>query len=178
VTAGLITEEAPLLYGSATATFDSARVYRYQLTRIWDELRPSAVWIMLNPSTADAEADDPTIRRCAGFTKAWGLGGLVVVNLFALRATDPRLLRRHPDPVGPRNDEFITEIVWPDSLVVCAWGANRVADERSVDVLGILSARGAQPKCLGKTRDGYPRHPLYVRGSTELGPFEPESEAA
>jgi hypothetical protein len=168
VTAGLITEEAPLLYGSATATFDTVRVYRYKLVRVWDETRACAVWIMLNPSTADAFSEDPTIKRCMTFTKNWGLGGLVVVNLFALRATDPRLLQRHPDPVGPENDRFIAEVIGPDSVVVCAWGANRMADYRHEEVMDIIAARGAKPKCLGTTRAGYPRHPLYVRGDTVL----------
>jgi hypothetical protein len=101
-----------------------------------------------------------------------------VVNLFALRATDPRLLQRHPDPVGPENDRFIAEVIGPYSVVVCAWGANRMADYRHEEVMEIIAARGAQPKCLGTTRAGYPRHPLYVRGDTELEPIEPGFEAA
>lgn len=101
-----------------------------------------------------------------------------MVNLFALRATDPRLLRRHPDPVGPENDRFIAEAIGPNSVVVCAWGANRMADWQHDDVMDIIAARGARAMCLGKTRAGYPRHPLYVRGDTDLETFEPEFEAA
>ena len=84
----------------------SARVYRYLLTRRWGTV-PAMVWIMLNPSTADAFAEDPTIRRCLIFAHREGCGGLTVVNLFALRSTDPKALTRHPDPVGPANDTFI-----------------------------------------------------------------------
>jgi hypothetical protein len=183
VTAGLITDEQTLLYGSASATFDAARVYRYKLVRVWDETRPCAVWVMLNPSKAGAFTGDPTAGRVATFTKAWGLGGFVAVNLYGLIATDPRELARHPDPVGPESDRFIAEVIGPDSVVVCAWGANKMADQRGLAALDIIAARGAHPKCLGVTAAGYPTHPLargkhYVPAGTELRSLEPEFEAA
>src|SRR5450755_1416997 len=102
-------ESASLLFGTGSAVFSADRTYRYRLTRTWGSSGSHAVWVMLNPSTADALADDPTIRRCTGFSRALGLDGLVVVNLFALRATEPRELRRHPEPAGPANDWFIQE---------------------------------------------------------------------
>jgi hypothetical protein len=74
--------------------------------------------------------------------------------------------------VGPENDRFIAEAIGPDSVVVCAWGANQMADQRHAKVVDTIAARGAQPKCLGKTRAGYPRHPLYVRGDTKLACFD------
>jgi hypothetical protein len=166
-----ITESAPLLAGKATAVFSEDRAYRYRLTRTWGSSGTHATWIMLNPSTADALTDDPTIRRCIAFTKAWGLDSLLVVNLFALRATDPAGLLRHPAPVGEANDRFIREAVAPWSVVVVAWGAHKIAAARSQAVLDMLAARVASVGCLGVTRDGCPRHPLYVPASQPLESF-------
>ena len=97
--------------------------YRYLLWRYWGEAK-RLVWVLLNPSTADARQDDPTIRRCVGFAKGWGYDGIQVVNLFAYRATDPRELKAVVDPVGPRNDEFIERAARGHEMVVVAWGAN------------------------------------------------------
>lgn len=150
--------------------------YRYLLTRRWAD-GPMMGWLMLNPSTADAEKDDATIRRCIGFAKAWGFGALSVLNLFALRATDPAALLRHPDPVGPRNDEYITDTIgvlleaaWPNATVVAAWGSHRMAAERGRQVVR-GSAWAVQLKCLGKTKSGAPRHPLYVPANATLRNF-------
>jgi len=85
------------------ATFSTDRVYRYALWRVWDAALPSFVVIGLNPSTADETENDPTIRRCIGFAKREGCGGLVMLNLFAVRATDPRVMMAHPEPIGPDN---------------------------------------------------------------------------
>jgi hypothetical protein len=168
----LLHESAPMLIGEGHAVLSEDRAYRYQLKRTWGTSGTHVTWIMLNPSTADALADDPTIRRCTSFTKAWGFDGLIVVNLFALRATDPRELARHPDPVGPENDEFIRDSICPWSEVVVAWGANREADRRVTDVMEIITERAGGAGCLGVTSAGYPRHPLYVRGNTELVTYE------
>ena len=167
-----IHQSAPLLTGSAEAILSEDQRYRYRLDRHWGSSGTHATWIMLNPSTADALQDDPTIRRCIAFTKAWGLDGLIVVNLFAFRATDPRQLTRAADPVGPANDDFIRQAVCPWSVVVAAWGANRMADQRTEEVMEILTERAGAVGCLGKTREGYPRHPLYVHGGTELTEYE------
>src|SRR4028119_2392792 len=86
------------------AIFDPTRTYRYALWRTWDAARPPVAFVLLNPSTADARRDDPTIRRCANFARTWGFGGLEVVNLFAFRATHPTDLKCAADPVGPQND--------------------------------------------------------------------------
>jgi hypothetical protein len=148
-------------------------VYRWNLHRQWAPGRRCDVWIMLNPSTADASLDDPTIRRCIAFSHRWGAGGIAVVNLFALRATDPEQLRTHPDPVGYRNDGVIMQEVIvareSDAKVIAAWGAHPMAVERARIVarnIGFLY-------CLGTTAAGAPRHPLYVRGDTELVPWRP-----
>lgn len=159
---------------TATATFSPCRTYRYALTRWWDLDRPWAAFIMLNPSTADALVDDPTVRRCLSFAKSWAAGGLVVLNLYALRATDPKMLRGHPDPVGPDNDRLIASLVSGETLlgpVVCAWGAHPGTAARSDRVLTLLRNRAIRPLCLGTTRDGHPRHPLYVRGDTAAVDF-------
>jgi hypothetical protein len=131
---------------------------------------------MLNPSTADALIDDPTIRRCASFTKAWGCGGFEVVNLFALRATDPRELMRHPFPHGPMNRERLEIVLkycsWRHR--VAAWGA---ASTMSRATLGLkeLVLRGLDSsgrlECLGVTKAGHPRHPLYLPKTARLQPW-------
>jgi hypothetical protein len=166
-----ITESAPLLTGEATATFSEDRAYRYRLTRTWGTSGTRAVWIMLNPSTADALKDDPTIRRCVAFTKAWGLDGLVVVNLYALHATDPAELLCHPAPVGEANDRFIREAIHPWSVVIAAWGAHKIAAARSRVVREMAVARAGSVGCLGVTKAGCPRHPLYVPASQPLVRF-------
>jgi hypothetical protein len=128
---------------------------------------------MLNPSTADTNTDDPTIRRCVGFARGWGYGGILVVNLFALRATNPRQLRSHTNPVGRGNDRRIAAAVTEMDLVVCAWGSHPLAARRAETVLRILRRFRACPeiRCLGITKDGAPRHPLYVKGDVHPTPF-------
>jgi hypothetical protein len=157
-------------------------VYRYTLTRRWGP-GPAIPWVMLNPSTADHQADDATIRRVVGFTRDAGYRACVVLNLFALRATDPVELLRHPDPVGPRNDATIRATVLAhrhaspsDTLarfVAVAWGASvddrQLAARASEALNGALA--GADLRCLGTTRSGQPRHPLYVPVVTPLQPY-------
>jgi hypothetical protein len=121
---------------------------------------------MLNPSSADATVDDPTVRRCIGFSRAWGMGALVVVNLFAFRTPSPGDLSRVDDPVGPENDDAIHDAVVRSRVVVAAWGAERLARRRTACVFEILAGLGRDVRCLGTTKDGSPRHPLYVAAST------------
>lgn len=156
---------------SAGAEIGPCGTWRYRLTRSWDSGLPRMCWIMLNPSTADAEQDDPTIRRCIDFTRRWGYGGLVVGNLYALRATDPAQLAAHPDPVGPENNEYLRAMAADSAMVVCAWGAHPMATRRSAQVRIMLAEAGVQLWCLGTTRSGAPRHPLYVPASTALVPW-------
>lgn len=132
--------------------------------------------LMLNPSTADATLDDPTIRRCRGFAKGWGMGGLVVVNLFAFRATSPAALKSSADPVGPENDDAIHDAVVGSRAVVAAWGVHGRLLGRADQVLGLLREIGREPMCLGVTKDGYPRHPLYVRRDARLAAFRTPTE--
>ncbi len=143
--------------------------YRYKLTREAHDQFPTrgpALFIMLNPSTADASLDDPTIRRCRGFAKAWDCNGIVVANLYALRATNPADLWRHVDPVGPDNDAFLAALIREHETIVCAWGAN-AKPERVAQVRKLFRDIN-RPVCLGMTKDGAPRHPLYVRGDQPL----------
>jgi hypothetical protein len=129
--------------------------------------------VMLNPSVADASHDDPTIRRCIGLAKAAGAGGLRVVNLFALRSTDPGALAGSDDPVGPVNDEYILAAARACDRVVAAWGAYPVASRRAGVVCAMLRKADVLLECWGTTRYGHPRHPLYVQSTAPLQPWEP-----
>jgi len=129
---------------------------------------------MLNPSTADAEIDDPTIRRCMGFTRREGFDAMVVVNLCAFRATDPRELLDADDPGGPENGEWIHKACFQGTTIVCAWGAIPKPIRKFADLAVKLmrdDGYGEKLKCLGKTKDGQPRHPLYVRADAPLVEF-------
>jgi hypothetical protein len=146
--------------------------YRYRLTRVWGDSRRFATFIMLNPSTADATEDDPTIRRCIGFTQSWSLGALVVVNLYAFRATNPADLRFADDPVGPGNGYALADAIAGSALcggpLVAAWGAGATRGEPD-RVRKVLRIPGTDRlSCLGVNKDGSPRHPLYVPAVTDL----------
>lgn len=144
-----------------SATLSSDRLYRYDLTRQWGT-GSSVLWVMLNPSTADADVDDPTIRRVVDFTQRWGCDKAVVVNLFALRATDPRDMLAHPSPVGADNDEWIRHHASSAELIVAAWGvAAKGVRDRAAVVQTMLRPFGTL-HCLERTVAGHPKHPLYV----------------
>lgn len=133
--------------------------YRYWLIRRWNQTPAYLLWIMLNPSTADALDDDATIRKCMGFAKRMGYGCIVVVNLYALRSTDPKVLETEDDPVGPDNDDWIRRFSKHASGIMAAWGASgpKGLRERVAEVTELLP--DAEVRCLGETRDGFPRHP-------------------
>ncbi len=146
------------------AWIDPSGRYRYRLDRIWSD-RPRIVFVGLNPSTADAHVDDPTLRRCISFATSWGYGALSVVNLFALRSPRPADLLRESDPVGPRNDVFIEEAMAGADRVWVGWGNHGRLNGRGE---AFTSRLAVEVWCVGKTRHGQPRHPLYVRGDTLL----------
>lgn len=151
-----------------SATFTACGAHRLLLERSWAE-RPRLGFVMLNPSTADAVRDDPTIRRCMGFARAWGFGGLLVANLFTLRTPDPRVLTRAPAAAwnAPDADAALSGLAARADLVVLAWGAHRLVALRAAAATATLSHSGASLAVLGRTRDGHPRHPLYVPGATQ-----------
>ncbi|RSK50991.1 DUF1643 domain-containing protein [Hymenobacter rigui] len=136
--------------------------YRYTLARCWNEAGPVVCFVMLNPSKADAWQDDPTIRRCIGFAKAWGFGALNVVNLYSYRATKPADLKATPEPNGPESNQHLATVAAGASLIIAAWG-NHGEGERVAEVLTLLQGTGREIHCLGQTKTGAPRHPLYVR---------------
>jgi hypothetical protein len=148
------------------AVFDVSGRYRYRLTREWDATLPRITFVMLNPSTADHRRDDPTIRRCIGFALAWGYGGVEVLNLFAWRATKPPDLRRAPAPVGPANDRHLRAAARRSARVIVAWGIHGTWQNRDQAALALLRRHGCAPLCLGLTRDGQPRHVLYLPHET------------
>jgi hypothetical protein len=158
-----------------TATVSPGGGYRYQLTRRWEQHGPDALWIMLNPSTADGAVDDPTIRRCRTFSKREGCAGMVIVNLFAARATDPGALTHTRDPDGPENDRYLRAHLDPGhssvTVAIAAWGSHPLTGPAGRDVVSRADALGRELWCLGTTKDGSPRHPLYVRADQPLVPF-------
>lgn len=145
--------------------------YRYLLRRTWDYAKPRVLFVMLNPSTADAEIDDAMIRSCIRLSKSLGYGSFEVVNLFAWRATDPTELQSAVDPVGPSNDDIIEAAIGRCDLAICAWGANGIAHNRSGAVRSLLRTHRPAIFCLGKTKSGAPKHPLYIKTGTPLETF-------
>ncbi len=141
--------------------------YRYMLSR---SLGGSGVclFIMLNPSIADTQIDDPTIRRCIGFANDWGFGELLVGNLFALRATNPQKLYEARDPQGSENDSYLSYLSHYADRVVCAWGMHGSLNRRGSEVLGLLHQSSIVTEHLGLTQSGQPKHPLYLRKTTPL----------
>jgi len=162
----MTTRHAPIL--RSAATFSPCRVYRYTLTRVWDEDAPALAFVCLNPSTADETRDDPTMRRCIGFARRWGFGSMVATNIFALRSTDPGGLRRVDDPVGPGNDRAIRRVVRSADTVIAAWGAHGAYLDRQTRVMKLLPETAL---CLGVTKAGAPKHPLYLPGDAEPIPL-------
>lgn len=164
---------APQPIRHRTAEISACDRYRYRLTREWSDAAP-ATFVMLNPSTADADQDDATVRKCARYSQRWGCGSLVVVNLYAWRTADPRLLPAGPEAVGPDNDAWLSQAAL-DALdsggpLVAAWGTHatpgRVADVLTLPGMTRLTA-------LSVTRDGHPGHPLYLRGEAQLVAWSP-----
>ncbi len=166
-------------YTNSSAKISDCGTYRYELIREWSpsELAQNTVkegkvvFCLLNPSKADAVKDDHTIRRCVGFAKEWGYSRLVVVNLYAHRAPDPKDLLRCSDPVGESNDKYISKNVEEADLFIAGWGRKRKGLVRDNFVLDILRSSGIVIKTLGVNADGTPKHPLYLRKKTNPRPY-------
>jgi len=174
----LIYDEVPgPTHVEATACFSPDRAYRYRLTRTWNPTMRRCLFVMLNPSTADAFVVDPTIWRCIAFAKREGCGSLDVVNLFALRSPDPSVLYQHPDPVGPDNEHQIAYAIHGANLIICGWGAHasKLAETVANPEPWVRECAEAEHKplwCLGFTADGSPKHPL-ARGKSRIADDQP-----
>lgn len=155
-------------------TFSPCRRYRYTLEHVMDPLLPPrrVMWIGLNPSTADEQQLDPTLRRIRGFSQAWGFTAFVMTNVFAYRATRPEDMKAQKDPVGVDNDLWLERMAGDCEVVVAAWGKHGAHAGRAEDVVKKLSSLPRPGLlCLGTNGDGSPKHPLYVAGATVLVPF-------
>lgn len=149
------------------AVYSGCERYRYALTRVWEPEGKRLLFIMLNPSKATELANDPTIERCERRARMLGYGAFRVANLFALRETDPARLKRARRPVGGENDGQLRDAAdWADAIL-CAWGVHGAHTGQGAKVCTLLRDCGASPMVLGLTRDGHPRHPLYLPYSAE-----------
>ena len=148
---------------ASVAVYSPCEAYRYLLTRVWNPDGRKALFVMLNPSTATEFQNDPTVERCERRARALGFGAFRVTNIFAFRATDPRVMRAMADPIGPDNDATIVDSArdWADSIL-CAWGTHGAHLGRGAAVEGLLRATGRELLTLGLSKDGHPKHPLYI----------------
>ncbi|ADE12189.1 DUF1643 domain-containing protein [Sideroxydans lithotrophicus] len=160
------------LFDQTGAVFSPCKKYRYLLWRDWDVTKLVLTFVMLNPSTADEVTNDPTVEHCQRRAVSGGFGRLQVVNIFALRSTDPQALYSSDDPAGPDNDATILEAVKACGVVICAWGTHGNLNGRGADVLKLLRGAGIQPHYLVLNKDGTPKHPLYVGYDVNPTPWE------
>lgn len=164
-----------------SAVISACGTYRYRLSRDLGQIGPTVMFVMVNPSTADAEKDDPTIRKCIGFAKKLGGGELLVGNKFAYRATDVRELRKAKDPIGPENDHHLREMMYSADIHICAWGSlNKLPEalrRRWTDIVRIADALRPEVghldlSAIGVCDDGHPRHPLMVGYETPVAAWK------
>ena len=147
------------------ALFSSDRKHRYTLWRVWDKDKPFVAFVGLNPSTADETKNDPTVTRCINYAYDWGYGGLVMLNIFAFRSTNPKNRYSCKDPIGPENSFYIKKFSEEAGLTVAAWGNHGNFLSRGTEVLSLLT----KPHCLKLTKSACPSHPLYLK--KDLKPF-------
>lgn len=161
----------------STALYSPCERYRYALTRTWEPAGKRALFVMLNPSTATEVQNDPTVERCERRARTLGFGAFRVCNIFAFRATDPKVMRAQTDPVGPDNDAAIRDGAdWADT-VVCAWGTHGAHLARGAAVEALLRASGKPLFHLGLSKAGHPKHPLYIGYAHQPEPWpEPRTE--
>ena len=157
---------------SGGAAFGACGHYRWWLQRLWAPERPRVLVVGLNPSRADAQRDDPTLRRLVGFARRWGFGAVEVLNLFARVSASPGLLRRCADPVGQENDAWLADRLGParepPAVVWLAWGNLGAWRQRDQQVLALVAAAAVPMAAIALTRSGHPRHPLYAPGDAQL----------
>ena len=147
------------------ASISDCGKYRYSLTRIWDDSKPNVLFIMLNPSTADAMKDDPTIRRCIGYAQSWGYGGLIVCNLFAYRSTNPLELLKVDNPQGDENIRNIEYYARISEKIICAWGNEPILKKipNQQHIVEFLYQQKSKVHYLELSKNGTPKHPLYLK---------------
>lgn len=165
----VITRKHQALDGTkSTAVYSECEQFRYALERRWGAGSKFLVMIMLNPSTATEIQNDPTVERCERRARMWGMDGLLVLNIFAFRSTDPKDMKAAPDPIGPLNDSTImdalagVEMSGGGSQIVCGWGTHGNHLNRSAAVLAMIERHSITPMALSWTKDGHPQHPLYI----------------
>jgi len=159
-------------YIKSDAIISDCGRYRYQLNRVWDESLPTVPFVMLNPSTADGNVDDPTIRRCVGFAKQWGYGGLIVVNLYALRATNPKALLESDNPLGDHNKTYLEKVFNDYDLIVAAWGNSSILRKiQNGNKLPLKGLSVSKLHYIELSNDGTPKHPLYLKYTDSPKPF-------
>jgi len=161
----------------AGAVFSPCRRWRYLLWRCWDESKPAANFLMLNPSTADEFKLDPSCTRARNYAERWGFGALLVTNIFAWRSTDPALLKVVKNPVGRGNDAAIVNAAKEAKLVVCAWGEHGEHRGRGAEVREILRKKKIPLHFLRLNASGHPAHPLYLPGTLTPAVFPLPSRA-
>jgi hypothetical protein len=160
-----------LLQNNSGAEFSRCRRWRYLLWRRWDEAKPAANFLMLNPSTADEVKLDPSCTRARNYAEKWGYGALVVTNIFAWRATDPEEMKAVRDPVGRGNDAAILRAARECAIVVCAWGNHGAHLGRADEIVAFLLSRNVKLNYLRRNGAGHPAHPLYLPGTLKPRPY-------
>lgn len=177
VAAPVVVATADGRHEQGPAVFSEDRRYRYTLTRVWDDMLPALMVIGLNPSTADENVLDPTLRRVRHFAKRDGYGGFIMTNLFAIRATDPKVMMAAEAPVGPDNDHWLKQTFTSCVNVLCAWGTKGGHRDRDRAVMAMLNGVNERfgsdmsIMALEETKDGHPKHPLYVKGDRPMRPY-------
>ena len=146
---------------SSEAVYSDCERYRYSLTRVWRCEGPRVLFVMLNPSTATEIQNDPTVERCERRARSLGFGGFAVANIFAFRATDPKVMRAAIDPIGPGNDVALLDLA-QTAQIICAWGTHGEHLDRGHRVEMMLRQTGCALNHLGLTQSGAPKHPLYI----------------
>ena len=162
-----------------TAEFSACNTYRYKLGRVWNPVKPPCLFVMLNPSTADHNIDDPTIRLCIGHAMRMGFGSLLVGNIFAMRSTDPKHLWKEDDPIGPLNNRALQDMISEAGRVVIAWSADgnhkygsckaNKRGGRADEVMELIGEENAY--ALRLCKNGQPHHPLYLPGGLNPLPY-------
>ena len=160
------------LFLERDAVLSGCKKYRYLLRRTWDHSLQRSLFIMLNPSTADHEIDDATIRSCMRLARSWSHGSIEVVNLYGFRATDPKELATAKEPIGPQNDGVALAAINRCDVAICAWGAHEMARRRARTMWEMIKSNRPQAFCLGMTKSGAPKHPLYIKTGTPLVAYQ------